>query len=71
MNGGNQIRAVVHGDVGTAFNGRAQMFEKSFPVLALDGEHGNFVVLHEARRHIVLRGQRIRSAKHDIRAAGF
>ena len=41
----------------------------SVVVLALDGEDRNIVIVHQAGRHVVLRGQGIGGAQHHICAA--
>ncbi len=40
-------------------------------VLALDGEDRNAVVLHERRRDVVLRAERVGGAEAHVRSAGF
>src|SRR5258707_10500229 len=63
---GNEVGAVVHGDVGPVVDGGENVAVVSVVVLALDGEDWNVVVTHQAGGDVILRGKRIRSAEHDV-----
>ena len=49
----------------------SQVAVVAFVVLALDRKNGDFVVLDQRRRHIVLSREGIRRAEQNVRAAGF
>ena len=66
---GDQVGAVVHGDVRLVIERRHDVRVIGVVVLALDGEDGDAVVAHQAGRHVVLRGKRVGGAEHDIGAA--
>ena len=65
----HEIGAVVHGDMRTMVEGRADVRVVGVAVLALDGVHGDAVVDHQRGRHVVLRRERVRRAEHDVGAA--
>src|SRR6185312_11097596 len=65
----DQISAVVHRDVRFVINRGQNVVVVGLVVLALDGENRNAVVAYQAGGDIILRGERIRSAKHNVRAA--
>ncbi len=69
MQQGDQVGAVVHGDVGLVVDGGKNVAVVGIVVLALDGEDRNVVIAHQAGGHVILRGQRVRSAQHHIGAA--
>ena len=66
---GDQIGAVIHGDVRLVVDGRDDVVVVGVVVLALDREYRNVVVAHQAGRHVILRGQRVGRAQHHVRAA--
>ncbi len=66
---GDQVGAVVHGDLRLVVERGHDVRVVRIVVLALDGEDGNVVVADEAGGHVVLRGQRIRSAERHVGAA--
>ena len=66
---GHQVGAVVHGDLGLVVDGGQDVAVVGVVVLALDGEDRNIVIAHQAGGHVILRGQRIRGAQHNIGAA--
>ena len=68
---GDQVGAVVHGDLGLVVDGGQDVAVISVVVLTLDGEDRNIVVAHQAGSNVVLGGERIRGAEHDIGAAIF
>ena len=53
--GCNQISAVIHGDVGLAIEAGEDMGVIGFVVFALDGEHRNIEIAHQAGGDIILR----------------
>ena len=69
MEDADDVGAIVHRDVGLVVGGRLDVRVVRVVVLALDGEDGRVVLLHERRRDVVLRGQRVRGAQHDVRPA--
>ena len=66
---GNQVSAVIHGDVRLVIERRHNVLIVGVVVLALDGEHRDVVVAHQARGDVVLRGERVGSAEYDVGAA--
>jgi hypothetical protein len=68
VQGGDQIRSVIHRDVRLRVQHRVDVLIVSFVVLALNGENRNAMMLDEGSRHIVLRGEGIRRAQRDLRA---
>ena len=66
---GDQVGAVVHGDVRLVVDGGQDVLVVGVVVLALDGEDGDVVVAHQAGGDVVLRGKRVGGAKHDVGAA--
>ncbi len=68
---GDQVGAVVHGDVGPVVDGGQNVAVIGVVVLALDGEDRNIMIAHQAGSNVVLGGERIRGAEHDIGAAIF
>jgi len=69
MQGGHQVHAVVHGDLGAMIQRRPQVGVVGVIVLALDGEHGDVVIPHQHRGDVVLGGEGVGSGQHHIRAA--
>jgi hypothetical protein len=67
----NDVRAIVHRDVGLVGDGGADVLVVRLVVLALDGEDLHTVIAHEVRGHIILRGERIRGAERDLGATGL
>ena len=63
----HQVGAIVHGDVRLVIDGRQDVLVISLVVLALDGEHRDVVVAHQAGGHIVLGRQRIGGAQYHVR----
>ena len=66
---GDQVGAVVHGDVGLVVDGGEDVVVVGVVVLALDGEDGNVVVADQAGGDVVLRGERVGGAEHHVGAA--
>ena len=66
---GDEVGAIVHGDVRLVIDGGEDVVVVSVVVLALDGEDGNVVVADQAGGDVVLRGKRIGGAEHDVGAA--
>src|ERR1700733_6746218 len=66
---GDQVGAVVHGDVRLVVDGGEDVLVVSVIVLTLDGENRNRVVADQAGGNIVLSRQGIRGAEHDFSAA--
>ena len=66
---GDQVGAVIHGDVRLVIERRHDVRVVGIVVLALDGVDRDVVVAHQAGGDIVLRGQRIGGAQHNIGAA--
>ena len=69
MEDADDVGAVVHRDVGLVVGGRLDVRVVRVVVLALDGEDGGVELLHERGSDVVLRGQRVRGAQHDVRPA--
>src|ERR1017187_5003180 len=65
---GHQIGAVIHGDVRSVIERRHDVRVVGVVVLALDGVDRNVVVAHQAGGNIVLRGQRVGGAEHNVGA---
>ena len=61
MKGGNQVRAIVHGNLRLMLQGGDDMFVVSLIILSFDGVDRNAIV-HQGSSHIVLRTQRIGGA---------
>ena len=66
---GDQVGAVVHGDLGLVVERGHDVRVVGLVVLALDGEDGNAVVAHQDGGHVVLRGERVGGAEHHVGAA--
>ena len=66
---GDEVGAVVHGDVGLVVDGGQDVAVVGVVVLALDGEDRNIVIAHQAGGHVILRGERIGGAQHYVGAA--
>ena len=66
---GDQVGAVIHGDMRLVVDGREDVAVVGVVVLALDGEDGNVVIAHQAGGDVILRGERIGGAEHDVGAA--
>src|ERR1700736_1026836 len=66
---GNEVSAVVHGDLGLVVNGGQNVAVVGIVVLALDGEDRNIVIANQAGGHVVLRRERIGGAQHHVGAA--
>ena len=66
---GDQVGAVVHGDVRLVIDGGEDVVVVGVVVLALDGEDGNVVVADQAGGDVILRGERVGGAEHDVGAA--
>ena len=66
---GNEVRAIVHRDLRLMVECRHDVAVVSLVVLALDGEDGNIVVAHQAGGYVILRGEGIRRAEHNVGAA--
>ena len=65
----HQVRAIIHGDVRFMVDRRQNVVVIRIVVLALDGEHRNALIAHQAGRNVVLRRKRVRGAQHHIRSA--
>ncbi len=65
----DQVRAIVHRDVGAMRQRRANVLVVGGVVLTLDREHLDPVVLDEMRGDVVLRRQGVRRAQRHVRAA--
>ena len=66
---GDQVGAVVHGDLGLIFEGGVEMGVVSGVVLAFNGEGRDAVILHQAGGDFVLSGERVGRAEDDLGAA--
>ena len=66
---GDQVGAVIHGDLGLVVDGGQDVTVVGVVVLALDGKDRNVVIAHQAGSDVILGGERIRGAEHDIGAA--
>ena len=66
---GDQVAAVVHGDLRLVVERGGEVRVIGGVVLTLDGEGGNVVVLHQGGGDFVLRGERIGGAEHHVGAA--
>ena len=64
----DQICAVVHRNVRLVVQRRQNVAVIAVVVLALDGEHRNAMIAHQAGGYIVLRGKRVGSAEHHFGA---
>ena len=71
----HQIGAVVHGQVRLVGDGRLDVLVVGAVlagrILALDGVGRDAVLGHQRRRHIVLGGERVAGAEHQVRPAGL
>jgi len=67
----DDVGAVVHGDVGTVVDGGVDVSVVGGVVLALDGVGADAVLGHQGGRDVVLRGERVGGAQHDVGAAGL
>ncbi len=56
---GDEVGAIVHGDVGLVIDRREDVVVIRVVVLTLDGVNRNALIADEAGRNIVLRGERI------------
>jgi hypothetical protein len=70
VQGGHQIGAVVHGDVRLMVEDGVDVLVVGDAVLALDGEDRHLQVGDYGRGHVVLGGQRVAGAEHQIGATG-
>ncbi len=70
MQNSHQVGAVVHGQLRLDVEGGHDMFVIGLIILALDGVGGN-AVYGQRRGDVVLGGQRIGAAQHQVGAAGF
>ncbi len=66
---GDQVSAVIHRDVRLVVERRHDVRVVGVVVLALDGIHRDVVVAHQAGGDVVLGGERVGGAEHDIGAA--
>ncbi len=66
---GDQVRAVIHGDVGVGVQCGVQMAVVGLAVLALDGKGRDTVNLHQSRRHVILGGEGVGGAGVNVGAA--
>ena len=69
VDGGDQVRAVIHGHVRFVVERRGDVLVVRNVVLALDGEGGDFVDVDQRGRHVILRGERIGGRQNQVRAA--
>src|SRR5262249_19188399 len=69
VDGADQVGAVVHGQVRLVVEGGLDVLVIGGGVLAFDGVSRNLVVRHQAGGHLVLGGERVGGAQHDIGAA--
>ena len=67
----DHVGAVVHRDLRLVVDRGLDVLVVGVVVLALDGEDGDVVLVDERSGDVVLRGQRVRRAQHDVRAAGL
>ncbi len=65
----HQVSAIIHRDVRLVIDRRQNVVVVSVVVLALDGEDRNALIAHQAGRNIILRGERIRRAQHNVGSA--
>ncbi len=66
---GDQVGAIIHGDVRLVIDGGQDVVVVGVVVLALDGEDGNVVVADQAGGDVILRGERVRGAEHHVGSA--
>ncbi len=66
---GDQVGAIVHGDVRLVVDGGEDVVVISVVVLALDGEDGNVVIADQARGNVILSRERVGGAEHDVGSA--
>ena len=69
MERGDQVRAVVHRDLGLVGEGGLDVLVVGPVLLALDGEDRDALVLDQRRGHVVLRAERVGGAEAHLRAA--
>ena len=67
----DHVGAVVHRQLRLVIDRRFDVRVVRVIVLALDREHGDVVLVHERRGHVVLSRKWVGGAEHDIRAAGL
>jgi hypothetical protein len=67
MGGENQIRPVIHGEVGLEVQGLVDVAVIGVPILPLNGEGGDAFVFGEIRGHIILGAQGIGGAQTEAR----
>ncbi len=68
MDATDHIRAVIHGDLRFMSDRGVDVRVVGLGVLALDRVGADAVVLHERGRDIILRGERVARAQHDVGA---
>src|ERR1035441_6821084 len=66
---GDQVCAVVHSDLRLVIERRHDVGVIDVVIFSLDGVNGDVVIADQAGGHVVLRGKRVGSAKHDVGAA--
>ncbi len=67
----DQVRAVVHRDLRSSRQDRLDVAVVAVAVLALVGEDGDLVAVHEGRRRVVLGRERVRGAEGELGPAGL
>src|SRR5205823_6645937 len=71
VDGGDQVAPVVHGQVGPVVERGGDVPVVGLPILALDSVGGDAVAGDQGGGGIVLGGQRIGGAEHEVGAAGL
>src|SRR3984957_15237000 len=66
---GDQVRPVIHGELGLVVDRRHDVRVIAVVVLAFDGEDGNVVIAYEAGGHIILGGERVGGAEGNVGSA--
>ncbi len=67
----HDVGAVVHGHLRLVRDGLVDVLVVRLGVLALDRVGANAILRNECRGHVILRGERVARAQHDVGAAGL
>jgi hypothetical protein len=69
VQGGDQVAAVIHRELGVGIQHLMDVAIVGLLIFAFDGIDGDTIVFHERSRHIILRGEWVRGAQGNLRAA--